>query len=296
MESLDVFVKEKLALEEIKAFKKKSIKVLASIIIASIILVIIFSVNLIIQNNILFNVSIFSLFIILIIYSIYLLVYKNNLARIIFDFYKKDFEKIEFNENEKKLAKKDFENILLYDKSIILNNITFNNTSINILDITKINLNDKQTYIAYHSDNNGKQSFNFDLFTNVNTKKRFYVYTKNKKLIDMKENVLNFDKKYFKKIQNKFSKEFYLNKFSQNAQEDYLESEEIKEKLIDIFKKYNINFSVAIKDNLLRINLKSFMNDLENELEFLYKIKNMTLEILDIFLKLEKEEEINVNG
>lgn len=296
MESLDVFVKEKLDLEEIKSFKKKSIKVLASIIIASIILVIIFSVNLIIQNNILFNVSIFSLFIILIIYSIYLLVYKNNLARIIFDFYKKDFEKIEFNENEKKLAKKDFENILLYDKSIILNNITFNNTSINILDITKINLNDKQTYIAYHSDNNGKQSFNFDLFTNVNTKKRFYVYTKNKKLIDMKENVLNFDKKYFKKIQNKFSKEFYLNKFSQNAQEDYLESEEIKEKLIDIFKKYNINFSVAIKDNLLRINLKSFMNDLENELEFLYKIKNMTLEILDIFLKLEKEEEINVNG
>lgn len=221
------------------------------------------------------------------------------------DLYKqhKKLEVFEYDDIE--AITKDFAAIIEYDNSVSNQSTFYYSEDCDIQELSKIEVMDKDAYIAKRMY---KKSYDettitmrlFSLFMKINLNKRLHIHAKQpflkiakdtyeKSFFDPKEELKEFDLKNCDELKEALSEEFYFQKFSADSEYDILELDDyVKQKLLEIFNKYNILFKVVIKDNLLRLEIELPTGTFESEYSILYNIEKTFEEVLDIFLNLER--------
>lgn len=221
------------------------------------------------------------------------------------DLYKKypkleveDYEDIEAMEN-------DFASIIEYDWIIDSFGNYFYSGKSDIKEISKLKIGEKEAYIAkrYHKNMNGTNEEvvrYVSLFMKCNLNKRLHLQTKWTILktqketfdgcfYDLKDEMVQYDLRNYDELKKTLSDEFYYQKFSVTSNEELLEIDEnIKYKLLELYKKYNQTFLIAIKDNLLRIELRVPNPVFESQYSILYKLEKTMEGLLEIFGELER--------
>lgn len=224
----------------------------------------------------------------------------------------KDFSKkyypIGLDKNEDiEVMKKDFATIIKYDKDFLRSMITrpygYYFCSSDITEVKKIEIDNKKiVYIVkrkdLEKDVEGKSTrLYLDLFTKINLNERLHItlipasigVDPNGVFWDMSEKIIEYDLKN-EKLKENLSKEFYFQKFGSNSCSTYLKLNDIiKQRLIEISRKYDVIFSVIINDNLLRIEIHIPNTLFGYKYGMLYNIEKTAKEVLDIFLELEME-------
>ena len=223
----------------------------------------------------------------------------------------------EYRENYKNLEiiddidciDEDFNAIIEYDELAEANMIyTYDLPYDSLIDWNKIEFNKKDVYLTQKlfQRRTGKTVSYYkyiNVFTKLNINKRFHLKTneivskdKSEKFEDVfvnfKERIMNYDLENFKELNDNLNEEFYHMYFSENTNAEYLELEKIsKKKLVDIYNKYNVSFSIALKDNLFRLHIKNPINSSKNDFGFAYDMKKTIEEILELFIELENIED-----
>lgn len=213
----------------------------------------------------------------------------------------KQHKKLEFFEyDDIEAITKDLAAIIEYDNSVSNQSTFYYSEDCDIQELNKIEVRNKEAYIAKRMY---KKSYDettitmrlFSLFMKINLNKRLHIHAKQPFLkiakdtyensfFVPKEELKEFDLKNCDELKEALSEEFYFQKFSADSEYDILELDDyVKQKLLEIFNKYNILFKVVIKDNLLRLEIELPTGTFESEYSILYNIEKTFEEVLDIF-------------
>ena len=98
-----------------------------------------------------------------------------------------------------------------------------------------------------------------------------------------------YQNRQFKKIENKLSKQFYFKNFPKIENNEYLElNDDIKKELIDLLNEYKVDFSIAIRDRLLVIEIHFDSFKLLKNTQKVIEIKELVSGLLNVFVKIEE--------
>lgn len=250
----------------------------------------------------------------------------NTRSKCVFSIFTNDlsqkYEKIGLDEDEyEDEIKADFEKIILYDTAVETCNPLFHSNSAYIDNVEKFKINRRDAYALYHTLKLSSKEYAknyFDIFIKTSINDRLQIRTATSKKLKNKTNFEDyfenlqeyttpFDTKYFKDIKSDLSEEFYLSKFGENPKSKYLEIDALmKNKLIELRKKYLLDFEIVIKDNLIRIYVcadalvvKKKSNSIIPRVEGLDLIENLICDLLELLPNTERnyrnEEYMNQN-
>lgn len=230
------------------------------------------------------------------------------------DFYKK-YEQVDFFEYEDiETIKKDFATILEYDYSVSKEEEFYYLEEFEFSKIHKFKVKNKEGYLGELEYNESTGNYyvvhkNLNLFFKLNVDNRLHIETISDMLnrkknvyeeafLDAKEYVTKYDKENSKELKENLSEEFYFQRFSINSDLKLLEIDNnIKQKLLEIYNNHNVDFYVALKDNLLRIELEIPNSSTKDKIEILYNLEKTFNEIFEIFLEIERvNDNIRLNN
>lgn len=227
------------------------------------------------------------------------------------DIYKK-YKKIEFHEYEDIDAiKQDFSTIINYDcssDSVVGFSCGYFN---DIVEIHKIKIYDKEVYLGKREYEEPYSKYSsrtihrkLDVFMKSDINKRLQLqtsWTLFKKNADTFEynffnnakDILEYDLKNSKYLKKSLSEEFYFQNFNVSSKSEILELDDfVKQKLLELYKKYNMGFFISLKDNLMRFEIDYTNEGLKNDYDLLYYLEKNFEGLIEIIFELE---EINNN-
>lgn len=223
----------------------------------------------------------------------------------VIDFFKKYPKKAFSEADDVDAMKSDFSTIIEYDYSVSQKRDYYYMDGSVISDISKVKIADRDGYISKRFYSTQSNSYRaeakcLNIFLKLNLDSRLHItsnlsFSKNKReiyeenFLDAQKYIIEYDSNNFKEARENLSDEFYNQKFSEKSNQEVLEIDKfVKQKLLNILNNYNIDFYVALKDNLLRIELKRPLDRFDTGYEFLYDMEKTFDEILEIFLELER--------
>ena len=221
--------------------------------------------------------------------------------------YKENYENLEITEDIDCIDE-DLNAIIEYDMCANENMIyTYDLPYDSLMDWHKIEFNKKEVYLTQKIFQRriGKSvSYfkNINVFTKLNINKRYHLKTndmvsKEKSenfedvFVDSREKIIDYDLENFKELNDNLNEEFYHIYFSEIENPEYLELEKItKRKLVDIYNRYNVGFTISLKDNLFRLHISKPTNRTKNDFGLAYDMKKTIEEIIELFIELENIE------
>ncbi|MBQ7410363.1 MAG: HAD family hydrolase [Clostridia bacterium] len=226
------------------------------------------------------------------------------------DFLKKYSQKSFSKMEQIKDLKKDFSAIIDYENSA-LERMSYFYVEPELEtddELIKLSLNDskdiylyKESYTVITSNGYRVNRKRLSLFLKLNIDDRICIKTKvrdfqsqkevfEKSFLDRKEYIIEYDSKNFKELDENLSEEFYHANFGEKPGTKAFEIDEIlKRKILDIYNKYNVQFSFSLKNNLFRIEFGRDINRFDiGSYSYIYDMEKTASEILEIFLELER--------
>ncbi len=221
--------------------------------------------------------------------------------------YKENYENLEITEDIDCIDE-DLNAIIEYDMCANENMIyTYDLPYDSLMDWHKIEFKKKEVYLTQKIFQRriGKSvSYfkNINVFTKLNINKRFHLKTndmvsKEKSenfedvFADSREKIIDYDLENFKELNDNLNEEFYHIYFSEIENPEYLELEKItKRKLVDIYNRYNVAFTISLKDSLFRLHISKPTNRTKNDFGLAYDMKKTIEEIIELFIELENIE------
>lgn len=141
-----------------------------------------------------------------------------------------------------------------------------------------------------------------NILTKINTNKRLFIKTvrknKNKEcengfdsiFYNDYENTLEYDRKNLEKFKEHLTGSFKKQHYFDEPYYEYLNlDEKLKNKILDIYNKYNIEFTVSIKCGVLRIETVYSKFQYERGYDIAYSLERTYTELLELFMEYEKE-------
>lgn len=217
------------------------------------------------------------------------------------DFYQK-YSKLEFQDDENiEAMKQDFMFILEYDESCfpVHRYGGFSQT----ISFEKALINNKEAYTSFVkvSNSDGETTTNryfINLFIKTTLNERLHIATKDHLFTPEKfeenffyndANIIKKDSEWLENENEELSEEFYFQKFSWNNNSKFLELDKnVKQKLLEIFLKYRIQYYIAIKDNLMRIQIEIPDYSLESRYGLLFNMEKTFELLMEIMFEIER--------
>ena len=104
------------------------------------------------------------------------------------------------------------------------------------------------------------------------------------------ENTLEYDRKNLEKFKEHLTGSFKKQHYFDEPYYEYLNlDEKLKNKILDIYNKYNIEFTVSIKCGVLRIETVYSKFQYERGYDIAYSLERTYTELLELFMEYEKE-------